>query len=360
MKFSAEKRLSKCPNGGIWRQRRPILTVALLHIVLYAGQPAAARRGVLSEGFGDGSPRLRGAQHATLLPLPKPRPAEAPKVEDKADEEAAPDKPESDGAAKPATPAAPERAKPSACRLALTEEIAIAPSLPDINGPGGCGGTDLVRLEAIVLPNKHKVAVTPAATLRCTMASVIADWIRTDVAALAAQQNSEPAVLDNFDSYECRGFNRIPGAHLSEHGRANALDVRAIKLANGTSIGLTDRNVPREVRDSVRHSVCTRFNTVLGPDSDWYHEDHIHLDLAARRNDYRICQWDVLDPLPKTAPLLPAERPDEAPPREVAREDAAKEDAINEDAAKSDATKQDAVKSDAPKPSYARSHGTAK
>ena len=63
---------------------------------------------------------------------------------------------------------------------------------------------------------------------------------------------------------------------------------------------------------------------MLGPDSDWYHEDHIHLDLAERRNNYRICQWDVLDPLPKVAPLIPAERPAEAPARKVAKEEGTK------------------------------------
>ena len=57
---------------------------------------------------------------------------------------------------------------------------------------------------------------------------------------------------------------------------------------------------------------------MLGPGSDWYHEDHIHLDLMERRNNYRICQWNVWDPMPQIAPLLPAERPEEAPPREVA------------------------------------------
>ena len=76
--------------------------------------------------------------------------------------------------------------------------------------------------------------------------------------------------------------------------------------------------MPRELRETVLHSVCARFSTVLGPGSDWYHEDHIHLDLMERRNNYRICQWDVLDPLPQVAPLLPAVRPEEAPPREVA------------------------------------------
>jgi len=69
----------------------------------------------------------------------------------------------------------------------------------------------------------------------------------------------------------------------------------------------------------VLHSVCARFVTVLGPGSDWYHEEHIHLDLMERRNSsYRICQWNVWEPLPRIAPLLPAERPEEAPPREVA------------------------------------------
>jgi hypothetical protein len=105
---------------------------------------------------------------------------------------------------------------------------------------------------------------------------------------------------------------------LSEHGRANALDVRAIKLANGKSIELTDRTVPRDLREQFLHSVCARFMTVLGPGSDWYHEEHIHLDLMERRNNYKICQWNVWDPLPTIAPVMPAARPDEAPPRAVA------------------------------------------
>ncbi len=101
-------------------------------------------------------------------------------------------------------------------------------------------------------------------------------------------------------------------------GRANALDVRSFRFADGRIVSLTDRNVPRNVRESVLHSVCARFSTVLGPGSDGYHEDHIHLDLMERRNDYRICQWNVWDPLPATAPLLPAPRPDDAPPRDAA------------------------------------------
>jgi len=261
------------------------------------------------------------------VPLPRARPADAPVA---ARAPAAVPEPATSAAVRPTQPAelAPipepgpaetatrsEPPPPSACRLALTEAVAIAPSIPDIKGEGGCGGEDLVRLEAVVLADQSHVAVKPAAVLRCPMATALADWIRSDMAPLAASLNTTLSNLDNFDSYECRGRNRVKGAKLSEHGRANAIDVRGLKLANGQMLGLTDRGASREVRETVLQSVCTRFTTVLGPGSDWYHEDHIHLDLAQRRNGYRICQWAIWDPLPVVAPLLPAERPEEAPPR---------------------------------------------
>jgi hypothetical protein len=312
----------KWPYGAGGCACAALVTAAMVLVLVGIQAPLAVAKPKpfsLGDLFEDGPPRLRNSLHSAKIPLPRPRPAEAPAT---GPDSPPTDKPSATPDAKPAeeqaSPAPPAAPQPSACRVALTEEIAIAPSIPDIHGSGGCGGTDLVRLEAIVLPNKHRVALTPAATLRCSMATAIADWVRTDVLPLTEKLGSEISTLDNFDSYECRGFNRIPGAHLSEHGRANALDVRAFKLADGRSIGLTDRSVSRELRESVLHSVCTRFMTVLGPDSDWYHEDHIHLDLAERHNNYKICQWDVLDPLPHVAPLMPAERPEEAPPREVA------------------------------------------
>jgi hypothetical protein len=330
MNFSAEKAARKWPCGSPTCGEKPMVVVgiAVLLLLCASGDPAAARksdRGVWGDLFGHSRPRPRRAVSAVPVPLPKPRPADAPAAPP--DRPAAAKQPPAEADRPAAEQAAPEPAPPSACRLALTEAIAIAPSIPDIHGPGGCGGEDLVRLEAVVLPDKRQVAVKPAAILRCTMASALADWVRTDIAPLAAGVGSTISGLDNFDSFECRGRNRIVGAQLSEHGRANALDVRALKLANGQSISLTDRTVPRELRENVLHSVCARFSTVLGPGSDGYHEDHIHLDLMTRRNNYRICQWDVLDPLPQVAPLLPAPRPEEAPPRETAESGAAKEDA---------------------------------
>ncbi|MEA2885028.1 MAG: hypothetical protein QOH32_4284 [Bradyrhizobium sp.] len=309
------------------------LSLALLAVA------ADARPLSLREASG---PEIRHSRRQGPVPLPRPRPPEAPAEEDQANEARAPEQ---------AAPAAPP---PSPCRLALTEAIAIAPSIAAIHGPGSCGGDDLVRLEAVVLPGDRQVAVKPAAILRCTMAAAIADWVRSDMAPLAEKLGTALSELDNFDSFECRGRNRVSGAKLSEHGRANALDVRALKFANGQSLSLTDRSAPRAQRDTVLQSVCARFTTVLGPGSDWYHEDHIHLDLAERRSGYRICQWNVYDPMPAVAPLLPPERPEEAPPREVAaKPEAGKPGAASQDAAEPEA-EEEPVPQPKPRPAKKR------
>src|SRR5215510_10592974 len=100
---------------------------------------------------------------ARVVPLPRPRPAEIPPV-------------------LPTQEATPEEAPaPSACRLRLTAELAIAPSLPALAGPGECVEDDVVRLEAVRLADKTQVAVTPPAILRCSFAEAIVHWVREDV-----------------------------------------------------------------------------------------------------------------------------------------------------------------------------------
>jgi hypothetical protein len=358
MNFTAQNASRKWAYGAFRRIEPAMVTVAAVALLL--GMPTgpaiaakASRPSPWADLFKDVSPKERATSRRAAVPLPKPRPSEAPSAEsDKPDkeEQASPPNGKPDQQAAPAPQPTPQ---PSACRLALTDAIAIAPSIPDIKGAGGCGGEDLVRLEAIVLPDKRRVSVKPAAILRCPMASALAEWIRSDIAPLAERLGSAVTDLDNFDSFECRGRNRIVGAKLSEHGRANALDVRAFKFADGSLISLTDRTVPRGLRESVLHSACKRFPTVLGPGSDWYHEDHIHLDLMERRGNYRICQWDVWDQLPQKAPLLPAERPEEAPPREVAaKPDDAKSDSKSDakSNAKPEAERSDAEKTDEAEP----------
>jgi hypothetical protein len=219
-------------------------------------------------------------------------------------------------AAFPEEPAAAAAAPsaPSACQVRLAK-IAVFQPLPTLVGPGECGAVDAVHLDAVILPDQSKVAVTPAGILRCPMAEELAHWVREDVAPTATKLGSPLRVLDNFDSYECRGRNRVRGATLSEHGRADAIDVRLFKLADGRSLTLTDVNVDKAWRETIKASVCARFSTVLGPGSDGNHEEHIHLDLAERRNNYKLCEWDVRESAP---PPPIAQKEDTAPPAEAA------------------------------------------
>ena len=75
----------------------------------------------------------------------------------------------------------------------------------------------------------------------------------------------------------------MPGAKLSEHAHGDALDVRALHLADGRRLELTDVRVDKPLREGLRESACHRFTTVLGPGDPTFHEGHIHLDVIQRR-----------------------------------------------------------------------------
>src|SRR5262249_55584340 len=79
---------------------------------------------------------------AAVVPLPRPRPVEISPVPS--------------ASAQEATPA--EAPAPSACRPRPTAELAVAPSLPALAGPGECVVDDVVRLEAVRLADKRQVA----------------------------------------------------------------------------------------------------------------------------------------------------------------------------------------------------------
>ena len=182
----------------------------------------------------------------------------------------------------------------SPCQSRLAEIAAFKP-LPPIAGPEECIATDVVALDVVLLADGHRIALSPAATLRCPMAEAVTHWIRDDVEPTIAALGKSLRGVETLDSFDCRRRNGIKDAKISEHGRANALDVRAFKLANGAAIGVTDAGVAKSLREKLRQSACARFSTVLGNGADAYHDSHIHLDLIERSNHYRICQWDVLD-----------------------------------------------------------------
>lgn len=184
---------------------------------------------------------------------------------------------------------------PTDCDLALAKVAGIRP-LGALVAPGECGAPDAVELQSVLMPGGTKVTIAPPATLRCAMATEVVQWVRDDVAPAAVKLGAPLREIENLGSYECRGRDRVRGATLSEHGRANALDVHAFKLANGMRIVLADPRAPVDFRNAIREAACARFATVLGPGSDAEHAEHVHLDLAPRRNNYKLCEWDVRVP----------------------------------------------------------------
>ena len=175
-------------------------------------------------------------------------------------------------------------------------DIAAIELLPRLIGPGGCGGRDMVELNSVLFANGSRVEVQPAAVLRCAMAESFAVWVRDDVSTHIAVLGAALRGVENYDSYECRGRDRIPSAQLSEHSKGNAIDVRAFILADGRRIQLTDTGIAKPLREELRETACHRFTTVLGPGADSHHNGHVHLDILERNHGYRICQWDVREP----------------------------------------------------------------
>jgi len=174
----------------------------------------------------------------------------------------------------------------------------------------------MVRLDA-VLAGGARVELKPAPMLRCTFAESVASWLRDEAAPRVEKIGSALKTVETYDDFECRGRNRVAGAKVSEHGKGNAVDLRSFVLADGRALGLTDVAVAKELREALRDTACHRFTTVLGPGSDSYHESHIHLDLIERRQGFRMCQWDVREPLKTEVAAqvpLPTPRPAQAVP----------------------------------------------
>jgi hypothetical protein len=170
--------------------------------------------------------------------------------------------------------------------------------LPPINDKGGCGIEAPLRLEAIVLTNGAKVVLMPAVVMRASLASAVADWVRDDLAPAIAK-GDQLASIEGTGAYECRSRDRITGAKLSEHATGDALDLHALRTKNGKLFAIAqskdDPSEAKSFRALMKRTACLRFATVLGPGADLYHQAHLHVDLAVRRNNMHLCQWDVGD-----------------------------------------------------------------
>ena len=199
--------------------------------------------------------------------------------------------------------------EPTLCdgRLAAMAAIEL---LPRFIGPGACGGRDMVEVDAVFLPKGGRIAVEPAAVLNCSMAESVASGYATRLPH-ASPSSAAPSPQSRITiTTNAAGAIACPAPSLVSTPMARPSTCAPSHLADGRRLALSDTTVDKPLRDALRDSACRRFTTVLGPGADIYHSGHVHLDVVKRRAGYRICQWDVREPLPGGAHIpLPRPRP---------------------------------------------------
>lgn len=178
------------------------------------------------------------------------------------------------------------------CTSQLANLAIESRTLPPIR-EGICGAPAVRLLSGV--STAPRVEIEPPATLSCQMVAGLALWLRDDVQLLAKKLlGSEVKRLTNVSSYVCRNrygdADGVTGGRISEHAYANALDVSSFELADGRKItvaeGWTDEASGQAAFLHALHSAaCKRFGTVLGPDANAAHKDHLHLDMAPRKRD---------------------------------------------------------------------------
>ena len=155
--------------------------------------------------------------------------------------------------------------------------------LPDRDFGGGCVVMGAVQLLDIGVP------VSGLKSMRCPLARNFSAWVRFAVAPAAHQiLGSDLVKIESFGTYACRGVigRGAEGAlKMSEHGLGNAVDVGAFILADGRKVSVeTGWHSPdpevREFFEVIHRSACKRFQTVLSPDYNAAHYNHLHLDMG--------------------------------------------------------------------------------
>lgn len=179
------------------------------------------------------------------------------------------------------------------CRALLTSAGVRFTALPPRRDGPTCGYDDAVRFTA---GGARTIALRPATLgVACPVAAGLATW-EWNVVQPAAQRllGTRVDAIEHFGSYSCRRIYGRDQGSWSEHARANAIDVAAFVLADGRRItvarGWGGSGADAAFLHAVRDGACDLFATVLSPDYNAAHRDHLHLDQARRgATGWRAC-----------------------------------------------------------------------
>ncbi|WP_353850133.1 extensin family protein [Blastomonas sp.] len=191
--------------------------------------------------------------------------------------------------ARPAALPAPSVADTRQCISALTQAQVRFTPVPDQVFGAGCSQLGSVRLSTIALTDAprglNELAISNIGPVRCELAQRFAGWAQFGIARAAEQMLGSPLVkIETMGSYSCR--NIAGSVKLSQHAHANAIDIAAFVLADGRRIsvkqGWAGSNQERAFLRTIHASACKRFGTVLGPDYNAAHQDHLHVDMSGQ------------------------------------------------------------------------------
>jgi hypothetical protein len=174
---------------------------------------------------------------------------------------------------------------PAQCRALVEAAGARVQSVPPVS-QGACGHSGALRFRDGRL-GQARLAGNADLPLACPVAAALLLWER-DVVQPAARRHfgSQVRQIDHFGSYACRNLYGAPQGNLSEHARANAVDIAGFRLANGRRVtvlqGWNADPASRAFLRDIRDGACRLFATTLSPDYNQAHADHFHLDQADR------------------------------------------------------------------------------
>lgn len=181
--------------------------------------------------------------------------------------------------------------EPAQCRGLLATVRAPARPVRSRRDGEQCGYDDGMRLNSDLLRFEPAGPVTS-----CPVAAALFVFERQILQPAAREHLGQPVTaVFHVGSYSCRRlYNRSDGA-FSEHATANAFDITGFKLEDGSTVSVLRDWRPSgpkgEFLKEVRTGSCALFATVLSPDYNAAHADHLHLDQADRRpGGWRMCR----------------------------------------------------------------------
>ncbi|MDI1295601.1 MAG: extensin family protein [bacterium] len=181
---------------------------------------------------------------------------------------------------------------PAACR-ALLDRAGVGYVAMRPGGAGQCAYVDAVRLKG----EAGAIALAPASVApSCPVVAALKLWEWQVVQPAARRLLGQPVrSITHFGSYSCRRMYGRSRGDYSEHATADAIDVAGFVLADGRRISVVNdwkgTGDDATFLHTVRNGACDLFSTVLSPDYNAAHRDHLHLDQAARgATGWRACR----------------------------------------------------------------------